>query len=242
MHISVLLAAWLWAAPEPARPEEPAAAPPAGERPSVPQVEQAERPHVEQAEQRRVEARELEPKAAPPKKEEAAAPVASPAMPKPPKPPEVPSPVQPARPVEAAPEAKSAEVKAAPERRSSAEEGIASVARAYYVALLSKDVDRLVSLSRAPFYFESRAVSSPEEIKKRWASALANQPLESLRLLDIEVLSHEEMIKKYGKPPERLAAWPAGGGTYTVGNLSGHAAVVLWRRNGNGWQALAFHD
>jgi hypothetical protein len=236
MQIPVLLAAWLWAAPEPARPEEPTSAPPAVERPSTPQVEQAEPSHVE--------AREPEPEAEAPKKEEAAVPVASPSMPKPAKPPEVPSPTEAARPAEPPPEAKSAEVKAAPERRSTAEEkeSVAGAARAYYVALLSKDVDRLMSLSRAPFYFESRAVSSHEEIKRRWASALANQPLESLRLLDIEVLSHEEMIKKYGKAPERLSAWPAGGGIYTVGNLSGHAAVVLWRRNGNAWQALAFHD
>lgn len=236
MHIPVLLVAWLWAAPEPASPEEPTSAPRAGERPSTPQVEQAEPPHVE--------AREPKPKAEAPKKDEAAVPVASPSMPKPPKPPEVPSPTETARPAEPPPEAKGAEIKAAPERRWTAEEkeSVASAARAYYAALLSKDVDRLVSLSRAPFYFESRAVISPEDIRKRWANALANQPLESLRLLSIEVLNHEEMSKKYGKPPARLAAWPAGAGTYTVGNLSGHAAVVLWRRNGNAWQAMAFHD
>jgi hypothetical protein len=146
-----------------------------------------------------------------------------------------------AQPPETSQAARPAAARVASERRSS-EESILSAAQAFYTALLAKDVDRLATLSRAPFHFESRVANSPEEIKKRWASALSSQPLESLHLHDIEVLGPEEMVKKYGKPPERLAAWPMSGATLTVGNLSGHAAVVLWRKGGNGWQALAFHD
>lgn len=227
MHMPSLLAAMLLAAPEPAPPPELPPAPPADERPGALGGQKPERP------------------LAPPPSKVDEAPAAAGPGPSTPKAPEVPppgQPIAPSRPAEPLPEAKGGETKAVPERRSTAEESVSSAARAFYLALLSKDVDRLAAMSRAPFYFESRAVSSPEEIKKRWASALSSQPLESLRLLDVEVLSPEDMSKKYGKPPERLAAWPAGGGTYTVGNLSGHAAVVLWRRSGSGWQALAFHD
>lgn len=126
--------------------------------------------------------------------------------------------------------------------RGSGPDGLLAAAHELYTALLAKNVDRLAALSRAPFYFESRAASSPEEIKKRWASALSTQPLESLRLYDIEVLSPEDTVKKHGKPPERLSGWPLSGSTLTIGNLSGHAAVVLWRKSGNAWQAVAFHD
>ncbi len=126
--------------------------------------------------------------------------------------------------------------------RGSGPDSLPLVAHELYTALLAKNVDRLAALSRAPFYFESRVASSPEEIKKRWASALSIQPLERLRLYDIDVLSPEEMVKKHGKPPERLSGWPLSGSTVTIGNFSGHAAVVLWRKSGNAWQAIAFHD
>jgi hypothetical protein len=58
----------------------------------------------------------------------------------------------------------------------------------------------------------------------------------------VTLVSPEEMAAKYGKPPERLSSWPMKGGTLSVGNLGGHAAVVLWRKNGALWQAVGFHD
>jgi hypothetical protein len=124
----------------------------------------------------------------------------------------------------------------------SAAEELPAVAKNFYLALLARNTDLLTSLCKPPFFFEGKAAYTPEEVRKRWAGSLSNEPLETVRLHDVEVLTPEEMVQKYGKAPERLAAWPLRGNMITVGNLSGHPAVVLWKKTGSGWAALGFHD
>lgn len=115
-------------------------------------------------------------------------------------------------------------------------------ARAFLVALQRGNIDALTLLSRVPFHFEGEVATTDEAVKQGWRSALQGKNLESTRLFDIDLLSPEEMTAKYGRPPERLASWPLKGAMIAVANLDGHPVVVLWKRSGQGWQALAFHD
>jgi hypothetical protein len=122
------------------------------------------------------------------------------------------------------------------------DESLGATAHLFYEALLRKDVETLAGLSRAPFFFEGKQAQSNEEIKKRWLAALQGKAVQDLKLYGIDTFTAEEMVEKYGKAPEKLREWPIKGGMLTVGNLSGHAAVVLWRQNGKAWQAQGFHD
>ena len=115
-------------------------------------------------------------------------------------------------------------------------------ARAFLVALQRGNIDALTLLSRVPFLFEGEAATTEDAVKQGWRSALQGKNLESTRLFDIDLLSPEEMATKYGRPPERLDSWPLKGAMIAVANIDGHPVVVLWKRSGQGWQALAFHD
>jgi hypothetical protein len=52
------------------------------------------------------------------------------------------------------------------------------------------------------------------------------------------------MEKKYGKPPARLSswAWRQPNTFVAVGNLSGHATILLLHQVGAAWQVIGFHD
>ncbi len=119
---------------------------------------------------------------------------------------------------------------------------LALSSRTFYTALLEKNVEILAQLCKAPFFFEGRAVGTDAEMKARWSNLIGGEPLEGVSLYDIELLSLEEMTQKYGKPPDRLRAWSMQGAIFSVANLSGHATVVMWRKFGDKWLALGFHD
>jgi len=175
------------------------------------------------------------PPAAPAPAPAAPAPVAAPA---PALPPAAPQPAV-AQPNPAAATAGAADPKAA---KKGADEDLSEAARVFYLAILDKDVDRLVALCRAPFFFESRTANSEAEVRKKWETSLQSESMESLRVLGIEFFTYDEMLARYGKSPERLGSWPLRSGTFSVANLSGHAVVVLWRKVGAAWQPVGFHD
>jgi hypothetical protein len=122
------------------------------------------------------------------------------------------------------------------------EEELLQVARLFFVKLLKRDTEGASNLCRTPFFFEGKAVNSADDLKRRWAAAINSRPAERLVLYGIDVLTPEAMEAKYGKAPTKLASWPIKGGMFTVANLSGQAAVVLWKKNGSAWAAIAYHD
>lgn len=123
-----------------------------------------------------------------------------------------------------------------------ADSALSTAAQAFYRALAARDVDAVASLCRAPFFFEGKSVGSAEEIRRKWSEALQGRALPDLELDDVELLSYEEMVARFGRPPEKLSGWPIKGAMLSVGNLAGHAAIVLWKKNGQAWQAFGFHD
>jgi hypothetical protein len=115
-------------------------------------------------------------------------------------------------------------------------------ARAFFLALMRGDANSLALLCKLPFHFESRPVSTPEELKRGWSSALMGKSLASAKLYDVELLTADEMIEKYGRPPERLSAWPLKGGMLSIANIDGHPVIVLWKKSGQSWFAYGLHD
>lgn len=118
------------------------------------------------------------------------------------------------------------------------------VARGFFLDLIAAETNRLVARSGYPFFMEARRIDRPEELRTQWGKSLRSRRADLLKLYSVEVFLPAEMEKKYGKPPARLSSWNwRAPNTYVaVGNLSGHATVVLLHQAGAAWQIVGFHD
>ena len=111
--------------------------------------------------------------------------------------------------------------------------------------LLTGDVRGSLNLLSFPFQLEDKRFEVPETLVAAWVKELRNKRTDLITLYGIEVLPYAEMEKKYGKPPARLGVIiPKGTEVYAaVANLSGHAAVILYRQNQEAdWRAFAYTD
>ncbi|MEW6434182.1 MAG: hypothetical protein AB1730_21995 [Myxococcota bacterium] len=118
------------------------------------------------------------------------------------------------------------------------------VARRFFEDLIAGDGRAMVAASGLPFALEDRRIERIDELRSEWARILRSRRADLLTLYSMEILTPAEMEKKYGRPPQRLSRWDTRGpNTFlAVGNLSGHAAVLLLRQVGITWQVLGFHD
>lgn len=118
------------------------------------------------------------------------------------------------------------------------------VARGFFSDVINGDASDLVARSGLPFFMESRRVDRADELLSAWSRSLRSRRTDLLKLYSVEILTPAELEKKYGKAPARLSQWPMKSGTtfFAVGNLSGHATIVLLRQAGAAWQVIGFHD
>ncbi|MFP2902215.1 hypothetical protein ACLEQD_38810, partial [Corallococcus sp. 4LFB] len=118
-------------------------------------------------------------------------------------------------------------------------------ARFLFQSLLTGDVRNASVELSYPFQLEDKRFSTPDELVQAWVKQLRARRTDLITLYDIEVLPIAEMEKKYGKPPARLGLDPrALKDTWAaVGNLSGHAAIFLFRGSPDlSWHAFAYTD
>lgn len=117
-------------------------------------------------------------------------------------------------------------------------------ARAAFNNIISGDARGLVLGAGYPFQLEDRKLEMPDELHKEWLKNLRSKRTDLLTLYDIEVLTPAEMEKKYGRPPARLNGmpWKNAHTLIAVGNLSGHAAIAVFRSSEGAWQMVGYHD
>lgn len=117
-------------------------------------------------------------------------------------------------------------------------------AKQFFADLIAGNPAALVEQSAVPFYLENRKITQSRELLQEWTRSLSRKRTNLLVLYGIEVLTPTDMEKKYGKPPRHLAVLPwRGPDTYlAVANLSGHAAVTIFRRIDGTWRVIGFHD
>ncbi|NBC39681.1 hypothetical protein GTZ93_07525 [Corallococcus exiguus] len=118
-------------------------------------------------------------------------------------------------------------------------------ARFLFQSLLTGDVRNASTELIFPFQLEDKRFNTPDELVQAWVKQLRSRRTDLVTLYDIEVLPIAEMEKKYGKPPARLGLDPrALKDTWAaVGNLSGHAAIFLFRGSPDlSWHAFAYTD
>jgi type IV secretory pathway VirB10-like protein len=126
----------------------------------------------------------------------------------------------------------------------SVEEQVRDEARYLLSYLLTGDVRGSVPMLSFPFQLEERRFDTPESLVVTWVKQLRQKRTDLVTLYDVEVLPYAELETKYGKPPARLGTiLPRKGEVYAaVANLSGRAAVILYRQEGEGWKAFAYTD
>ncbi|GEN12457.1 hypothetical protein MFU01_74940 [Myxococcus fulvus] len=121
---------------------------------------------------------------------------------------------------------------------------IQTSARVLFQFLLTGDVRSTANELFYPFQLEDKRYATPEELVAAWVKQLRVKRTDLISLYDVEVLTLEAMEKKYGKAPARLGLdlrnakdiWVA------VGNLSGRAAVLVYRPYGEEHRAFAYTD
>jgi len=108
---------------------------------------------------------------------------------------------------------------------------VKSEARFILESLITGDARRAAVELLYPFQLEDKRYNTPEELVAAWVKQLRVKRTDLMTLYDIEVLSLPEMEKKYGKPPARLGIGSLKDPDLyvAVGNLSGHAAVLIFR-------------
>ncbi|MBK7860752.1 MAG: hypothetical protein IPJ65_19545 [Archangiaceae bacterium] len=117
-------------------------------------------------------------------------------------------------------------------------------AREFFTQLIAGDARNITQSCAFPFQLEERKLQNPDELFQEWLRNLRAKRTDLLTLYDIEVLSPADMEKKYGKPPARLANLPwRNPKTYVaVANLSGHAAVAVFKNTGTAWAVVGYAD
>ncbi|NVJ25454.1 hypothetical protein HUW62_29935 [Myxococcus sp. AM011] len=121
---------------------------------------------------------------------------------------------------------------------------IKTSARFLFQCLLTGDVRSTANELFYPFQLEEKRFATPEELVAAWVKQLRLKRTDLVNLYDVEVMTLEEMEKKYGKAPARLGLdlrnmkdiWVA------VGNLSGRAGVFLYKPYGGEYRAFAYTD
>jgi hypothetical protein len=122
---------------------------------------------------------------------------------------------------------------------------IKNEARFIFETLLTGDARSAVRDVSFPFQLEDKRYGTPEELVAAWVKQLRQKRTDLVTLYDIEILTLAEMEKKYGKAPARLGLGNLKDPDIyaAVGNLSGRAAVLLFRApKGSDPAAFAYTD
>ena len=105
-------------------------------------------------------------------------------------------------------------------------------------ALLASDVEKLTALSPSGFAFDGRQAFGQADIRAEWTRALGRRPLTGLKIHGVEVVGYDEMVKRYGVPPERWSKINLTGARIAIVNLEGRPLLVLFRKRGVVWVPL----
>ena len=114
----------------------------------------------------------------------------------------------------------------------------------FFALLLTGDVRALSHRLDLPFQLEGRRFTDNEALVTEWVHSLRQRRTDLVTLYDLEVLTPDEMERKHGAPPKRLGTLDyRTPNTYVaVANLSGHAAVAVFRISQGSVKAVAYTD
>jgi hypothetical protein len=129
-----------------------------------------------------------------------------------------------------------------PSPATGAETGPAETAQELIDALLARDLDKLCQLTLAPFSFDGVEARSRGEVRRAWMRVLQRHVVSGRKLGGIEVLTYEDLLKRFGSPPERLASLPLAGSEAAIVDLGGRPTLIFMKKRGASWVPFAITD
>lgn len=119
------------------------------------------------------------------------------------------------------------------------------IARLAFEKLLSGDASYISRGASFPFYLDGRRFDEREALFRELLQQIRARRTDLLSVDAVEILTPDQMLKKHGKPPARLAAlpWQAPNTWIAVGNLSGVPVVAIFQEQPKtGWKLVALTD
>jgi hypothetical protein len=109
-------------------------------------------------------------------------------------------------------------------------------------ALLASDVEQLAALCPAGFAFDGRQAWSQADVRAEWTRTLGRRALTGAKVLGVEVVGYDEMLKRYGPPPERWSKINLAGTRIAIVDLQGRELLVIFRKRGDVWVPMGVSD
>jgi hypothetical protein len=124
----------------------------------------------------------------------------------------------------------------------SGEKGPSEIAHALFGALVARDLDTLCQLTPAPFSFDGTEARSRDEVRRAWTRVLQRHTVSTRKLGATELVSYEDLVKRYGPPPDRLGSLPLAGSQAVIADLGGRPTILFLRKRGAAWVPFAVTD
>jgi hypothetical protein len=113
----------------------------------------------------------------------------------------------------------------------------------FFRSMQRSDARQIIALSAFPFFLESQRYDQADVLLPEWVRILRAKRTDLLTVYGVDVYTLAEMEQKFGQPPVRLKDVPLAGSLYfAVGNLSGHAAILVFRDVGGTPRVIAYTD
>jgi len=116
------------------------------------------------------------------------------------------------------------------------------VGRTFFRGLLAGNVESLLPLCAEQVSLDGEVVKGREALLPR-LKAMATRARElGIQLRRVEVLSYQEVVRRFGPPPERLRRSVGPGQLVVLARFSSLGAVAVLRRVGPFWKITAISD
>jgi hypothetical protein len=125
---------------------------------------------------------------------------------------------------------------------SGAETGPAEMAHAIIDALLARDLDALCKLTPPPFSFDGVEAKNRDEVRRAWTRVLQRHSMAGRKLDGLELMTYEELVKRHGPPPARLASPALVGSDAVIAELGGRFTIILMKKRGTAYVPIAITD
>jgi hypothetical protein len=123
-----------------------------------------------------------------------------------------------------------------------AETGPAEMAHALIDALLARDLEGLCKLTPPPFSFDGVEARNRDEVRRAWTRVLQRHSMAGRKLEGLEVMSYEELVKRHGPPPARLASPALVGSEAVIAEVGGRSTIILMKKRGTAYVPIAITD
>ena len=124
----------------------------------------------------------------------------------------------------------------------SGEKGPSEIAHALFGALVARDLETLCQLTPAPFSFDGAEAHNRDEVRRAWTRVLQRHTVSTRKLGALELLTYEDLVKRYGPPPDRLSALPLAGSQAVIADLGGRPTILFLKKRGASWVPFAITD